>query len=107
MSFQRTNPWEQVTRSIREGARHTNQSLGLLQCVAGVAEVAIGRGAAVDRLCRSSCFTITSGWEISVLAGDLDELQVRFLACAACVDKYRQRLDDTDGVGELDKCTAG
>lgn len=42
--------------------------------------------------------------EVEVLADDLDEILVRLLARAVGVDVDRQRLSDTDGVRELDKC---
>ena len=41
--------------------------------------------------------------EVEVLADNLDELLVRDLASAVCVDVDRQGLGDTDGVRELDE----
>lgn len=45
--------------------------------------------------------------EIPVVADDVDELRVRLLASAVGINENRQRLSDADGVGELDKATAG
>ena len=84
-----------------------NQLLGLLPCVVGVAEVAVRCRATVDRLLQVELLHDDTGPEIPVLADDLDELDVRLLACAVCVDEDRQGLGDADGVGELDERTAG
>ena len=93
---------------MRGGARASqNQLLGLLPCVVGVAEVAVRCGATVDRLLQVELLHDDARPEIPVLADDLDELEVRPLACAVCVDEDRQGLGDTDGVGELDERAAG
>jgi hypothetical protein len=98
------NPWKQVTRSIREGARLTNQSLGLLQCVARVAEVAIGRDAAVDRLLQVGLLRDYARRRLRMIS---TTSRSDFFACAVCVDEDRQGLGDADGVGELDECEGG
>jgi hypothetical protein len=43
--------------------------------------------------------------KIPVLANDLDEFRVGFLARAIRVDKDRQGLSDTNSIGKLDKDT--
>ena len=44
--------------------------------------------------------------EVPVVADDLDELGVGFLASAVCVDEDRQGLGNADGVRELDEAAA-
>ena len=80
--------------------------LGLFPRVRWVAEVTIGRSLAVNRLLKVQLLHDDTGPKIPILPDNLDELQICFLACAICVDKDRQRLGDTNGVRELDECTA-
>ena len=93
---------------MRGGARASqSQLLGLLPCVVGVAEMSVRCGATVDRLLQVELLHDDAGPEVPVLADNLDEFEVRPLACAVCVDEDRQGLGDTDGVGELDERAAG
>ena len=66
----------------------------------------IGRSLAVNRLLKVELLHDDTGPEIPILPNNLDELQICSLACAICVDKDRQRLGDTNGVRQLDECTA-
>ena len=67
-----------------------NQLLVLLPCVVGVAEVAVRYGATVSQLLQVELLHDDPGPEIPVLADDIDELEVRLLACAVYVDEDRQ-----------------
>ncbi len=62
----------------------------------------VGCSLAVDRLLQVELLHDNTRPKIPVLPDNLDELQISFLACAIRVDKDRQRLGDTNGVGELD-----
>jgi hypothetical protein len=43
--------------------------------------------------------------QVKVVLDYLDELVGRFVGCAVCLNEDGKGLGDTDGVGELDKCT--
>ena len=80
--------------------------LRLFPRVRRVAEVTISRSLAVNRLLKVKLLDDDTGPKIPILPDNLDELQIRLLACAISVDKDRQRLGDTDGVRQLDERTA-
>ncbi len=95
-----------VSTSILQRRVSQNQLLGLFPCVVGVAEMAVRRSPAIYRLLQVELFHDDTWSEIPVLADDIDKLQVGLLASAIRVDEDRQWLGDTNGVGELDECTA-
>jgi hypothetical protein len=83
------------------------ESLGLLPGEALVGEVTVLGGLEVDGLGKVELLDNDTGAEIKVLADDLDELIRRLLRGTVGLDEDGEGLGDTNGVGELDKGTAG
>lgn len=83
-----------------------DELLGLFPRVCWVAKVTIGSGLAVNRLLQVELLHDDTGPKVPVLPDNLDELGIRLLARAIGIDEDRQRLGDTDSVGQLDEHTA-
>ena len=89
-----------VGRLVREG-------LGLLPGEAGVSEMAVLGGLAVDRVGQVELLDDDTRAQVEVLADDVNKLLAGPVARAVGLDKDAQWLSNTDGVGKLDKGTAG
>jgi hypothetical protein len=83
-----------------------DELLGLFPRVRWVAEMTIGSGLAVNRLLQVELLHDDTGPKVPILPDNLDELSVSFLARAIGIDEDRQRLGNTNSVGELDEHTA-
>jgi hypothetical protein len=64
-----------------------NQLLGLLPCIRRVAKVAVCRSLAIYRLLQVELLHDDTWSEVPILANDLDEFQVGFLASAIRINE--------------------
>ena len=83
------------------------EGLGLLPGEVGVGEVAVLGGLAVDGVDEVELLDNDTGAHVEVGLDDLDELGGALVGGAVGLDEDGERLSDTNGVGELDKGTAG
>ena len=72
-----------------------------------VGEVAVLGRLEVDGVGELELLDNDTGAEVEVVLDDLNELIRRLVRSAIGLDEERQGLSDTDGVGKLDKRTAG
>jgi hypothetical protein len=83
------------------------EGLGLLPGEVGVGEVAVLGGLAVDGVDEVELLDNDTGAHVEVGLDDLDELTGALVGGAVGLNEDGERLGDTNGVGELDKGTAG
>lgn len=94
----------------RDETRSSNlvlEGLGLLPGEVLVGEVAVLGGLAVDGLGEVELLDNDTGTHVEVGVDDVDELLGALVGGAVGLDEDGEGLGDTNGVGELDKRTAG
>src|SRR4051794_13883652 len=110
--FAATSPRKRGEVRASERALERLDQIGLFPgeaalVVGRAAEMAVGRGACVDRTVEVEMATDAARGEVHRLGGGLLELILRHLAGAVGVDVDRQRTRHTDGVGELERAAVG
>lgn len=93
--------------NIMRTERLQGELLGLLPGEAGVREVTVLGGLAVDGVDEVKLLDNDTGAEVKVLVDDGDKLVRGLVRGAVGLDEDGGGLGDTDGVGELDKSSAG
>ena len=97
--------WLKLIQSRVAASHLQSKVLGLLPLEILVREVAVLGRLEVDRVSKVKLPDDDTRSQVKVVLDYLDELVGRFVGRAICLNEDGKGLGDTDGVGELDKCT--
>jgi hypothetical protein len=97
--------WLKLIQSTVAASGLQSKLLGLLPLEILVREMAVLGRLEVDWVGKVELLDDDTRSQVKVVLDYLDELVGRFVGCAVCLNEDGKGLGDTDGVGELDKCT--